>query len=370
MSSTPGAAAAAAERAGPRVRDSSIDVLKGIGIVIIAMGHIDSTGIGGAFITYLYTFNVALFFVIAGYMWRAKPGESFLSVIGTKFRQVYVPYLVLFLISLLYGHLVVRFVFDQYVIPFEWGATIKALLFSSEWLNSVPTFNFALWFLPIFFIASVTFQLLQLITNPKAYLIVVGALIAISLPVQLLLPGRPILTINVLPVALALMACGYLLKRYRVVEGLPVFALCAGALLSLAVAFFAPGNIGGIATYWFFPSAIASFILLLRLARAVRENRFLAYVGRNSLLVFGLHTLIANTYSFTRIPNLLDNAWDGMMLYLANLGYVVVVSVLVVAAYRGCRRLVDTGLDPRRQRRRQRRTRPETTPITGQQVTE
>ena len=144
-----GCAVAATERAHPEPsaagapRDHSVDVLKGIGIVVVAMGHIDYTGIGGSFIVYLYTFNVALFFVIAGYTWRAKPGVPMWAIIAQKFRQIYVPIVVLFAISLFYGHVIVRYVFGQYVIPFEWRPTLKALLFSSEWLNTVPTFNFA-----------------------------------------------------------------------------------------------------------------------------------------------------------------------------------------------------------------------------------
>jgi acyltransferase len=323
----------------PPKRDYSIDVLKGIGIVIIAMGHIDSSGVGGAFISYLYTFNVALFFVIAGYMGRDTAGQSFFGVVAKKFRQIYLPYVALFTVSLLYGHLVVRYVFGQYVIPFEWLATVKALLFASEWLNTVPTFNFALWFLPIFFLASIAFFWISKIRQPLAYSAVILGLLIISLPVQFLLPGRPVLTINVLPVALALMGCGQLLKRYRVVERLRPPVLISLVVFTLVISALAPGNISGIATYWFFPSAVASFVLYLRLAQSLSDNKFLRFVGKNSLIVFGIHGLIASTYPFTRVPNGLDNYWDGVMLYAENLAYVVLGSVLFVAAFHWMQRL-------------------------------
>jgi len=301
------------------------------------MGHIDYSGIGGSFISYLYTFNVALFFVVSGYMWRAKPNLSLWSVVARKFRQIYLPYAVLFLISILYGHLIVRFAFQQYVIPFEWRPSIKAFLFSSEWLNSVPTFNFALWFLPIFFIATVAFELLQKIRNMFIYTAVIALIFAASIPIQHLIPGRPMLNINVLPVALVLMGCGFLLKKVGKIEKINLFFLIVLFAFTLLASYYFPGNIGGIGSYWFFPSALASFVLYLRLAQQFRSSSFLGYIGRNSLIIFGVHGLIAATYPFTGIHDYLSGSWNGLMLYLVNLAYVVLASVVAVIVYRWVR---------------------------------
>lgn len=332
-----------------RVRDRSVDVLKGLGIVIIMAGHIDYSGVGGAFVTYLYTFNVALFFVVAGYTWRPKPGQSLLASSLIKVRQIYLPYVALFTISLLYGHLIVRYVFGEYVIPFEWKATLKALLFGSEWLNSVPTFNFALWFLPIFLLASLCFGVLQKVTNLWIYAAVVLALVVVSLPFQDLLPGRPIVNINVLPVALALMACGYLLKRFDLMRFVNFPALVALLVATLLIAYFAPGNVSRIGSYLFYLSALAGFVLVLRLAKVMESSRILEFVGRNSLLMFGLHGLIANTYPQTGIADGLFATWSGLMLYLVNLAYVFLVTLTVVALYRTIR----TRVDRRRHRARE-----------------
>ena len=218
-------------------------------------------------------------------------------------------------------------------------------MLSSEWLNTVPTFNFALWFLPIFFIAALVFPLLQLLRgNRVMYVGAVLALALLSLPFQALLPGRPVLAINVLPVALVLMACGYLLRTCAFGLRLRVWMVIALLAFSLTVAFVIPGNIADIRSYLYFPSALASFIVYLALARFLEGNRFLEYVGRNSLLLFGIQGLVAHTYTHTGIPELLSTGWDGLMLYAANLVYVMVVSVLVIAAYRAAKRLVVDGV--------------------------
>jgi len=322
-------------------RDQSIDVLKGIGIILIVLGHLDATQVGGSFITYLYTFHVAIFFVVAGYTWREKAGVSFLSVVVTKFRQIYVPYLVLFTISMLFGHLVMRFVFRQYVIPFELVPTLKAMVFSSEWLNYVPSFNFALWFLPIFFVASVAFQLLQKVRNIWVYLSVVVALAAVSIPFQELVPGRPVIAINVLPVALVFMALGYLIKRYIPVARITFFIALPVLAVSLLLAFYFPGNVAAIGSYWYFPGAIASILLYMKLAQDLSSSNFLAFIGKNSLIVFGIHGLVAATYPFARIHSTFYTGWDGFMLYLISAAYVILGSVVIVKVYRLVRRRID-----------------------------
>lgn len=42
-----------------------IDILKGIGIILMIMGHI---GFGGIFDFYIHAFNMPLFFFVSGYM--------------------------------------------------------------------------------------------------------------------------------------------------------------------------------------------------------------------------------------------------------------------------------------------------------------
>ena len=322
----------------PAERDATIDVLKGIGIVVVAMGHIDFTPIGGSLDIYLYTFNVPLFFIVAGYMWRPKPGVSIWRAVQRRFRQIYVPYVVLFVVSLLYGNLVYRHLFHQEVIPFDFQATVKAFVFASDWLNTVPTFNFALWFLPIFLITSVAFQFLQKIGNVWVYLVVLAFLFVASYPVELLLPGRPVLNINVLPVGLVLMGCGHLLRRFVPLDRVPVVIYPILLVFTLAVTMWAPGNISGMGSYLFVPSALASFVIYLGIAQQLRSSSWLAYVGINSLIVFGIHGLVANTYQFTHIPGFLDRHWNGALVYVINLGYVLVGSVLVVAGFRAARR--------------------------------
>lgn len=324
--------ASVAGRQAGRERDRSVDVLRGIGIIVIIMGHIDYSGVGGEWVTYLYSFNVALFFTVSGYMW-SSPRRSYVRTVVRKSRQILLPYAVLFTVSLLYGHIVVRYIFNQPVAAFDLRQTLKALLYSSDWLNTVPAFNFALWFLPIFFIASALFPLMQKITSLWLYVPTVLIVAASAIPLQQWLPGRPPLAINVLPVALGFMGAGYLIRRWVNVRRLKLPVVAALLLVGLFIAYSAPGNVAGINSLWYYPGAIASFIAYLRISQDLESSALLSYVGVNSLVIFGVHGLVANTYSYSGVPSWFTG-WGGLVMYAINIGYILMISVGIVWSYR------------------------------------
>lgn len=316
-------------------RDRSVDVLKGIGIIMVVSGHIDFAGIGSSFVSYLYTFNVAIFFFVSGLLWKSQSIKYFPTFLRSKTKTILVPYLVFFCISIFYGFVVVKRVFNEFVIPFNIGDVSKALLYGSEWLNSVPTFNFALWFLPIFFISNCCFFLLQQIKSRLLFGIVLLSLVIVSIPVQALIPGRPVLSINVLPVSLVLMGAGYVWSKWLGNPRISLGILSIMLIFSLWVTASYPGNISGINSYWFFPSAIVSILIYFRIAQDFKSSLLLRFLGIESLYIYGLHGLVANMYRFTPVQQFFANYWSGLMLWLVNLLFVIAVSSALVILARG-----------------------------------
>lgn len=297
---------------------------------MVVAGHIDFTEIGSSFLSYLYTFNVAIFFFVSGFLWKNQHLNQFPKFLLSKFKSVLIPYFIFFCISLLYGHLVIKHFFHEYVIPFNLFDTARALLFGSEWLNSVPTFNFALWFLPIFFIANCCFYFLQLVRSRILFVLILICLICISIPVQQLIPGRPLLSINVLPVALTLMGAGYVWSKWLNNPPLKLYVVVLMLVFSLWVTALYPGNIAGINTLWYFPSAVVSILIYFRVAQDFRGSYLLRFLGAESLLIFGLHSLVANFYRFTPLNSFFSTYWSGLMLWLTNLLFVVGVTAAIV----------------------------------------
>ncbi|MBF9195354.1 acyltransferase family protein [Microvirga terrestris] len=310
-------------------RNNAIDILKGIGIIFVVMGHMDPAPIGYSIVAYIYSFHMPLFFWATGYLSYGRDDRSFVSYFSRKFKSIYVPYIVFFIISTAFGHLFVRHVIGQYVIPFEAIATAKALLYSSDWLNQVPTFNFALWFLPLMFVS-----ILMYFFIPKANIYLFSAIIlAMSLaviPFQSKLPVRPVLHINVLPMALVFMGLGHIYRHLETRVRIPnpfyttlvVGSLCVGIWYSYSYG----GHIAGIGSYLYIPAALVSIIFYYRLAIDLVSSKALSFLGKNSLIIFGIHGLVAYTYQFSPVPKYFSAA-QGLFAFNLNLLYNLLVSV-------------------------------------------
>lgn len=79
-------------------RDISIDILKGIGIILVVLGH---SGCPDLVRQYIYTFHMPLFFLASGYFFSEKNLDEKKSFFIKKVKGIYVPFLIASLSCLL-----------------------------------------------------------------------------------------------------------------------------------------------------------------------------------------------------------------------------------------------------------------------------
>lgn len=72
---------------GTKKRNESFDILRGIGIIIMVMGHI---GFGNVFDKYIHTFHMPIFFFVSGYFFNMK--DNFKSFFLHQLKTIMVPY--------------------------------------------------------------------------------------------------------------------------------------------------------------------------------------------------------------------------------------------------------------------------------------
>ncbi len=65
-----------------------VDVLKGLGILMVVWGH---SGSQNAF--YMFWFHMPLFFLVSGYLYRFRPQQTWLGYVQRKARHILVPYM-------------------------------------------------------------------------------------------------------------------------------------------------------------------------------------------------------------------------------------------------------------------------------------
>lgn len=187
-----------------------IDAAKGLGIVLIVLGHITSVETPSWFYIYLYAFHVPLFFFVSGLTFKpaAKRWGRFF---GDKVRTLLVPYLC-------YALLGYAFYLAGYLMA-------KALHLQIE------QFNYGPWH-PLFGVFYGTLGNGNLVNTPVWFIIALFCTVLMGYAVNTWLPNMPLRLI-----AVGLLACaGYLASRQFILP----FSL-SSALIGLV--FFQAGHL-------------------------------------------------------------------------------------------------------------------------------
>lgn len=120
-----------------------IDVLKGIGIIFVAIGHIYSNEM---IFNWIYSFHMPLFFLAAGLVYKKRP---IFFDLKRRFKTILIPYFSYGLLELIYYQLIERKFRDPNITLTD----SLCGLFSGQY--DYLNFNVHLWFLPCFFITVV-----------------------------------------------------------------------------------------------------------------------------------------------------------------------------------------------------------------------
>lgn len=78
------------------MRLKEFDILKGIGILLVVLGH---TGISGLPYTYIYAFHMPLFFFVSGCFYKAYPFKEILKRRSKSLLLPWVSFATLFLLT-------------------------------------------------------------------------------------------------------------------------------------------------------------------------------------------------------------------------------------------------------------------------------
>lgn len=143
-------------------RYDNIDVLKGLGIILVLLTHINAALSWERFYTAFY---MPLFFWASGYLYHNSPGKSFLN---KKIKTLIFPYLIAAV-----GYMVLDFHRFGFSLTFTkkllWG------VFFYPTTDAMPGYGAALWFIPCLFVVEVSFWLLQNTIDKRYHTIIVTA---------------------------------------------------------------------------------------------------------------------------------------------------------------------------------------------------
>lgn len=134
-------------------REPTIDVLKGIGILLMVWGH---TSVCSEMKVWIYGFHMPLFFFLSGYVFSYEKWErlGFCSFVLSRFKGLLLPYFTFSLINLIVKIAVDASKFGQTVCVENTKGYLIGILYSHDTMmpNCAP-----LWFLTALFTSSIYF---------------------------------------------------------------------------------------------------------------------------------------------------------------------------------------------------------------------
>lgn len=139
-------------------RDQSIDLLRGMCILFMILGHIPLTT---RFDIFIHAFHMPVFFLISGWFFRKEKLCKFREYIMHSAKKLLVPYIK-------YGFMYF-FIWLIFVHDYPWYIPLRSILLSNT--DDYMPIGGALWFLTCSFFANIIFFCILSIANKKGILV-------------------------------------------------------------------------------------------------------------------------------------------------------------------------------------------------------
>ena len=274
-------------------RNDSIDFLKGIAIFLVVLAH--CWILDREIFFFIYSFHMPLFFCISGYLFSTR--KKFKDFFISKVKTLIVPYILFFIFSF-----VVSVTILHREITIVEG--FKYFFLGGKFCANVC--NWPLWYLQLFFIASCIFYFIAKIKYFVIRIIIMAVLFASSMPIQQFCNrtfenGFVPFAFNALYPALFFMLVAFEFRRIKyklipMVQGVnlkPLVSIVSFGLFVLGV-ILAAGNSDQIISLKSYTFLIYSLMILQFVVLITQNchNKYIVYMGRNSLVILGIHRVL------------------------------------------------------------------------------
>jgi acyltransferase len=267
-----------------------IDTLKGIGILLVVLGH---TYIPEILQKYIYSFHMPLFFYISGYLHSQKQ-HTFKDFLQKKYKSLIVPYILFTIISVIIM-----------LLRAFWGnkenISLYQLILQCLYIDDKVIWNTPIWFLVVLFIVENLFYFIvkkKLLSN----LLIMFSFILIGL-VFAFYSIKLSFGLSIACIALSFYNLGYLSKKYYIIQYLVnkkkfILGIIISFLLNILFGLILNDRVDmykisyGDNFISFYIAAIAGIIFWIYISHIISKNEIFNYLGNSSLIILGTHYFI------------------------------------------------------------------------------
>ncbi|MEG1255518.1 acyltransferase family protein [Clostridium sp.] len=269
-----------------------IDILKGIGIILVVIGHANfkfAGSTGTMFIQkYIYSFHMPLFFFLSGYLFVKEKHPNFKKFIKTKIKTLLIPYFFFSILSVL-----VKF------------NGFKTIIVQILYLGNKVVWNEPLWFLVCLFVVEIIFYFISQVKSKAKtlFILLIFGIVGYSLYFikdYVVLPW----SIGVSFTAIVFYGFGNLIRGTDIGSKITspnrrILIICFATNLVIG------GILNSIASmyettygkiFYFYIAAFTGVIAYIQIAQYIKKNnkitKVLEYFGKNSIVVLCTHYLV------------------------------------------------------------------------------
>jgi acyltransferase len=309
-----------------------IDTAKGIGILLVVMGH---NTLPKGLEVWIFSFHMPLFFFLSGYVFNPSKYRAFSELLNKKAASLLIPYFFFSFISFLYWLLFRNNIGDS-----SFNEPLKPLfgIFYSVGADPWMIHNPPLWFLTCLFIVEILFfYILKNVQKPLQILLILFAFSIIGYLESLFIPFRLPWSTDVALTAVVFFGLGYLFKLYNYETKLQakltiiIIALVTSISISLITEDKVDMNNVQYGNYaLFYIAALCGLTMVIFLSKILSKSKTLDYIGRNSLIIFAFHLPIK---PFVVKPLEILNLYQEKSIYISLVVSFIQVFLLIPLCY-------------------------------------
>lgn len=274
-----------------------IDLIRGIGIILVVIGHAGSPAIVRKVI---YSFHMPLFFILSGFLYNDTKWaqKGFAALVKNKAKAYVIPYFILAFINLLLNGILESRTMEIVDLLHSTKMHLFWIFYSFGSISKMPNCT-PLWFLPCIFICSIYVYWLMKITDGYKRWMICIAMLEVEIMLRTVTADQLPWHIDTALVGTVLMHVGLEFRKRSIVESKYI------SVKNMSMFFLA-----GIVAIWlneavdmnarrygneilFFISAVSCSLIIMCCCYNIK-HRWMAveYIGKNTIIVMGFNYIL------------------------------------------------------------------------------